>query len=350
MPPSLTRVQQGELQVARDAIRDELAVQHRATRTALLNDAPAQLHETLEAWLDAYVALFNEDMAWSVAAEQADVPDLTNPTELPQFEALVAVPLSPAAERVLLTSSERLGEGRVLALAALIARPSPGLRAELETELARIREAEATWRLLDWLGADVQGGMLTTLAVARHRATQSSERALRARDDDAVRWLLARGVAHTEPFAVSIRMQDVPPTHPKKSHLREQTSFLEIQITTQRVRGPELDPSWSLALRGASGESRHGFAPSRWIGNLWQVQRDSGEVGAVFTEPSPSPVRKARTQSICATLESLPKTIDEIEALTGRTFHRESAMVTAHIGEQRSAALEEAARAWLAAR
>lgn len=46
----------------------------------------------------------------------------------------------------------------------------------------------------------------------------------------------------------------------------------------------------------------------------------------------------------------LPKNIDEIEALTGRSFHSESATITASLGEERSTTLEGAARAWLLAR
>lgn len=343
--PSLTPAQHDELQVARDAIQRDFAAQHRATCNALLNATPAQLHAALRPWHDALVALSDEVVAWQLAAEQADVPELSKPTELPHFQALAAIPLSTDAERALLGACTQLGELRVLALAALIARHSAAVRSELEAELARTCDDQATWVLLDWLDAD--DGVLGALAASRQRAAQARDDARRVQADDATHWLVQRGFEHTAPFNVSVRMQDVAPNHPKQRHLREQVSALEITISTRRVRGPDLDVSWALALRGGSGASIHGFTPSRWSGNFWQVQRNTGALSASFTEPGPNAGRQPRTHMIVATLESLPTVIDEIEKLTERSFHRDSATVSASIGEQRSTALEAAVRAWL---
>jgi hypothetical protein len=331
--PTLTPAQQDELQVARDAIQRDFAAQHRATCNALLSATPTQLHAALRPWYEALVALSDEVVAWQLAAEQADVPELSRPTELPHFQALAAIPLDTDAERALLGACAQLGELRVLALAALI-------------ELARTCDDQATWVLLDWLDAD--DGVLGTLAASRQRAAQTRDDATRVQADDATQWLVQRGFEHTAPFNVSIRMQDLPPNHPKQRHLREQVSALEITISTRSVRSPDLDVSWALALRGGSGATLHGFTPSRWSGNFWQVQRDTGALSANFTEPGPSAGRKPRTHTILATLESLPTVIDEIETFTERSFHRDSATVSASIGEQRSTELEAGVRAWLA--
>ncbi|HPH64108.1 MAG TPA: hypothetical protein PLF40_00110 [Kofleriaceae bacterium] len=345
--PTLTAAQQHEFDVAFEAIRADFAAQHLASRTAMGCDVPPHLYEELFSWLDAFFQLVDEVTAWELAAEQADVPALDNPTQLSRFQALVSVPLTIDAERALLRASERLQADRVLALAAIIGRRSTELHNDLAAELARTCDVEATWALLDWLGTDTD--VLVSLVAARQRSAQARDDANRVQDDDATRWLVKRGFAATAPFDVSIRMQDVPVTHPKHRHLREQVSVLTIDISTRRMRGPDLDRSWSLKLLGASGAAIHGFLPSRWSGNFWQVQRNAGEMVAVFEEPSSNVVRKGVAHTIRATLETLPTVINEIEALTGRSFHRDSAAISASLGDKSNPALVVAVRAWLSA-
>jgi len=51
----------------------------------------------------------------------------------------------------------------------------------------------------------------------------------------------------------------------------------------------------------------HGFTPSRWSGNLWQVQRDTGEerhLHRAKPEPGPRDTRPAPGQSGTATRAS----------------------------------------------
>jgi hypothetical protein len=344
---SLTPGQQDELRVAHDNLRRDFASQHRATRTAVLREAPPALQAGLGAWLEALAGLVDEVNAWSLAAEQASVPELATPVDLASFEALVATPLEADAGRALLGAIDRLGDARTLALAALLHGHSHPLRTELRAELSRTAGDPATWRLVDWFAGAGHHELLADVVEARHRATQARDEA-RALPSDATRWLAARGHAVSEPFAVSIRMEDVPQNHPKHRHLREQTSHLDVRITTEAVRGPSLDVGWSLVLRGARGEARHGFSPSSWSGEVRQLQAGVGEAPCTLTEPSPSLARKPRTHTFATTLESLPAAIDEIERVTGRSFHRERAPITAHVGAQRAPAIEEATRAWLA--
>lgn len=355
--PLLTTAEQDELNGALRAVQQDFARVHRRTRAALFEATPEELHEALGAWLDVFFVLADEVTAWSVAAEQAGIPALSTPTELPRFAALAAHALAPDAARALLAASDELEEARVLALAVLIAAHPQALADALMAELARTRDVQATWVLLDWFDADAH--VLAELASHRRRMQHAVEearegrggdRARHARQDDATRWLVQRGFEPTEPFQVRIRMQDVPPRHPRQSHLREQVSTLEVAISTKHARGPTLDPSWTIILRGSPAEPLHGFTPSRWEGSFGRVQSESGEVQAEFVEPSASPVRKPRRHSLALTLESIPRVIDALEVLTGRSFHRECATITASIGEQRAARLEEVTRAWLAAR
>ena len=347
--PDLTPTQRDELRIAHDAIRREFAAQRRATRDAMLSDTAAEDQQTVGAWLDALFDLADEIAAWSLASQQTDVPELLNPTSLSLFQALTEIPLGAREQRTLLSSSERLGDVRVIALAAFVARQlREGLESasELEAELMRTREVEATWVLLDWF-ADERGGVLRDVAERRLAAEHARLEAQRTQDDEATRWLARRGFTLKEPFAVSVRLQDLPAAHPKLRHLREQVSSIDLRITNVRVRGPELDESWRLVLRGGAGQPKFNFTPCLWSGELRQPASSSGEVRGIFTEAAPTRIHPGRRHEFTATLESISQAIDAIEKLTERSFHREEAVITAHSGARRVAKLEEATRSWL---
>ncbi len=350
MTIELSSEQQGELRQAFDAIQREFAPIHRATRKALLVDRAPQTQELLGAWLDGFFELSDEVAAWSLASQQTDVPELDNPLVLRRFQTLVSLPLDAQASQWLIASSGQFGEHRVLALAVLIALEQRGglaSSAELAAELTRTKDVEATWALLDWFSAEAHTGVLQAVAEQCSTARRARLDAQRAQEDDATCWLRQRGFSANEAFAVSIRLQDLPASHPKLRHLREQISSLDLRITSARVRGPDLDESWALVLRGGRGEPKHDFAPCAWSGDLRQLASKTGEVRGTFAEASPTPIRKGRSQVIAATLESIPEAIDAIEALAGRSFRRETASITAHIGARHVVELEEAARAWL---
>jgi hypothetical protein len=350
--PDLTPTQREELRIAFEAMRLEFAPQHRATGKALLSDVAPDDQQALGAWLEALFELADEVAAWSLAAQQTDVPELGHPTSLPRLQTLAALPLAARVQHTVLNSSERLGDARVLALAVFIAKQqSEGLEtaSELARELTRTQEVEATWALLDWF-TGAHEGVLQALAERRNSAQHARLEAQRTQDDDATRWLAQRGFTLNEPFAVSIRMQDLPASHPKQRHLREQVSSLDLRITTMRVRGPELDESWALVLRAGSGEPKFNFTPCLWSGELRQPASLRGEVRGVFTEAAATRVHPGRRHDLSATLETLPQAIDAIEALTARSFHCETAVITAHSGARRMAKLEEATRSWLLGR
>lgn len=343
MKERLTPPQREALDAALREIQGGARPGHRATRQALLASLPERHRDRLGAWFEAFVVSSDELAAWETCEEQGDGPALSTPSLLEGFRALAAFPLSLDEARAILGASDSLGEeGRVLALASVLSHAE--LETELTAELARTADRAVTWRLLDWF----PGHPVLAALGARRDAVLAKQR---APESDATRWLLRRGFLPAAHFRVAVTMTDVPSSHPQASHLREQRSSLELTITNV-LRGP-FDSVWTLVLRGGRGEAKHGFSPSLWSGDLRQPGDAESEVQGTFEQASDSPVRRGRRETLSANLESIGDAIDAIERLTGRSFHRDVASISASArwgpndAQERAPALEAAVRAWL---
>ncbi|MEZ4443912.1 MAG: hypothetical protein R3B72_32865 [Polyangiaceae bacterium] len=139
-------------------------------------------------------------------------------------------------------------------------------------------------------------------------------------------------------------------THRRASHLREQTSHLGIEIAHTPTRTPELDVAWAVRLHAGSGEPKHSFIAARWSGEIRATMVDLEEVVGAFREARDSPIRKGRVVELRGTLDSLPRLVGEIEALTERSFHVSEATIIASVGDALDRALAERVRSWLVAR
>ncbi len=329
------------LEVAAEIARESF---HRGWRDRVAEGGSPELIAAVDAVLageDAWLGL-------ELAVDRDLVPFGLDPLALPSIERLLSTAAPADIARLVPLVAASNGKRRALLAAFLVSQAPPTYWPELSAGLDAHAEDLDLELLLGLSLPPERRALLAPIerAHARRTATAESRRALITA---ATQWRDTWGLP-AEPFRISVRCQDVPPSNRKASHLREQTSHLDIEIGHTPVQGPELDLAWVIRLRAGSGEPKHGFTPARWSGEIHATMLQLGEVVGTLREETSSPTRKGRAVELRGTIDSIPNLVREIESITQRSFHVAEALIIASVGEELSKELAERARAWLLAK
>ena len=302
----------------------------------------------LFAAVDAVLAAEDAWLGLELAVDRDLVPFGLDPLALPAMERLLSTPMASEGARLLSLVTDSNGKRRALFAMLLVTRAPPSLFPELSATLEANAEDLELEPLLGLQLPPDRRALLAPIESAQARR-ESTARVRASLTTAATRWRDAWGLP-VGPFRIGVRCQDVSRNNKKASHLREQTSHLEIDMGHTPVQGPEKDLAWAIRLRAGRGEPRHGFTPSRWSGVLEATMLQLDEVTGSFREDSGSPVRKGRTVELKGTIDAIPKLVGEIEVLTERSFHVAEALIVASVGEALDRDLAERVRAWLITR
>lgn len=319
----------------------ELAFEQRGWAGRVLEGGPAEL----TAYVDVLLAA---EAAWSgleLAIDRDVVPTGLDPLALPAVERLLARQPAVDTDRLLALVKSTNGPRRAL-LAGYLAVHAPLAAVSALADVLQEHAEDPSLEVLLGLPLPTERrAVLACIEGARARRAAQVESGARLATA-ATAWRDAWGLP-AAPFRITIQCADVPPSHRKASHLREQTSRLVIVIGHVPVQGPALDEAWSIRLRSATGEAKHGFSPSRWEGELRATMLDFGEVTGIFRERTDSPIKKGKAVEIRGTIDDIPRLVGEIEKLTQRSFNRAEANVIAVLGDAADSALADRVRDWL---